>query len=189
MLRRHGGHELVCVHDGYDMPEGVRGIRMPDAVAALPRYYPKVWLHSAELGDLVGRRYACIDLDAIIIGDPAEVFRDVPFTIWDQARGEPYNSSLMAMYPGASRAVWDSFSLEAALRANSAASRWTGDQSWIAVVLGEGVPTFSETDGILQYRPSIHREMQPEGRVVFTCGPFLPDREAMQSDWISEAYR
>ena len=192
MLRRHGGHELVCVHDGQDLPAGVTGVQMPDNVAALPRYYPKTWALSDALGHVIGETYAAIDLDVVIVADPAAALpADVRFASWDQARGEPYNSSLFVLEPGARREVWDRFSVEAAEKAERTATyRWTGDQSWIAHVLGPGECTFGEDTGILQYRPSKHRAACPEGaRALFMCGPYRPDLEAEHSEWVREAYR
>lgn len=191
MLRRHGGHDLVCIHDGQEMPAEVRGIEMPTAVKDLPTYAPKLYLFSQAVGDAIGERYACIDLDVILLGDVSTILPAADFAIWDQARGEPYNSSLMAMEPGARRIVWDNLTPDAWGRARSTTRhRWTGDQTWIAECLGEGEATFSEATGVLQYRPSKHRQAPPDSALaLFTCGPYRPDLEAAHSPWIGDAYR
>lgn len=190
MLWRHGGHSLWCVHDGNFSPP-VPGIRMPDDVAALPDYLPKLWAWSAEFHALMPGRFASIDLDAIVVADLEPVLASRrPLKIWDQARGERYNTSLFALQPGFGNAVWDCATPEAIERAKAQAERWTGDQSFVSYILGDGHDTFGESDGVLQYRPTVHRAACPDGaRALFTCGPYDPKREAEESEWIREAYR
>lgn len=194
MLRRHGGHDLVCVTDQaaeVGQHSGVRVIDMPAEVSALPRYYPKLWAFSREFGKQIGQRFASIDLDVVITGDLAAVlepFRE--FGVWDQARGEHYNTSLFVLEPGARAEVWEQFDLDATAQAEANASRWTGDQSWVGHVLGADQPTFSEAVGVIQYRPSLHREARPANCLAaFMCGPYIPDIEAKQSAWVRGAYQ
>lgn len=194
MLRRHGGHQLVCVTDQPEAVQevGVDAVAMPAEVAALPRYFPKLWAFSRACGDFIGERYASIDLDAVVVGDLAPVLDTADdFLVWDQARGEPYNTSLFALEPGARAEVWDRFNEQAAEAAERTASfRWTGDQSWVAWVLGAGQRTFGEDAGVIQYRPTLHRAGPPAGaRALFLCGPFLPDLEAAHSQWLREAWQ
>ena len=191
MLERHGGHELICITDqGREVSNaGVKVMDMPEEVSGLPIYYPKLWAFSETFGAAMGERFASIDLDVVLTGDPASVFPDTDFAIWDQAKGELYNSSLFALEPGARKEVWDRFTPEAAERAKTNAMRWTGDQSWIGEVLGDGEETFSQDDGIIQYRPSLHRE-RPAGNGIayFFCGPMRPDTESVASPWIRNHY-
>lgn len=194
MLRRHGGHELICVTDqgAAVRAAGVTTVALPPEVAALPRYYPKLWAFSREFGDFIGERFVSIDLDAVVVGDLAPVLDTAhPFLVWDQARGEPYNTSLFALEPGARAQVWERFTVEAAAEAELLAGfRWTGDQSWVGWALGGAEATFGEGAGVLQYRPSRHRAAPPEGaRAVFLCGPYRPDLEAQESAWIAESWR
>lgn len=193
MLSRHGSHELLCVTDQPKEVQaaGVGVIPMPPEVSALPRYYPKVWLFSDELAGIIGRRFGSIDLDAVVTGDLGPVLdTNDDFIIWDQAKGEPYNTSLLAMEPGARPEVWDRFTVEAGDAAQIAVGRPTGDQCWLGHFLGPDEATFSEDTGVLQYRPSKHRASKPEGvRAAFMCGPYLPDVEAKSSEWVREAYR
>lgn len=192
MLRRNGGHELVCATDqpAEVAAVGVRAVTMPEAVSRLPRYYPKLWAFSTEFGEIIGRRFTSIDLDVIVTGDLGDLAATSgDFVIWNQARGEFYNSSFFNLEPGARRAVWDRFTPERAAAAETVAGRWTGDQSWIGAVLGPGERTLSERDGLLQYRPSLHRAAPVAGALAyFTCGPYRPDTEAPHSAWIRSAY-
>ncbi len=187
MLARHGGHTLTCVHDGVELPPWIGSIRMPDDVVALDDYLPKLWAWSPELHQQMPGRFACIDLDVVILDDVAPVLAtDDPILIWDSAVGEPYNSSLVAITPGHGQEVWTSLTAARLNMAKRLAQRWTGDQSWVAFVLGTpGAATFGEDTGIIRYRPLEHREAPPSGtRAAFLCGPYCPRSESQKSPWI-----
>lgn len=189
MLGRHGGHRLTCVHDGsFEMPAGVKSIVMPRDVAALPDYQPKIWAWSPEFHQLIGERFASIDLDTVILGDLAPVVEtDAPIRLWGDAMGEPYNTSLFTVEPGFGNAVWDRYSPEALERARGRAARWTGDQSWVAHVLGPNMPALSHEGSLLRYAQRRNRQGVPIGtRAVFFCGPFCPRTESDHSRWVRQ---
>lgn len=189
MLRRHGGHDLTCVQDGsFDIPGS---IVMPESVSSLPDYLPKLWAWSPEFHELIGERFASIDLDVVITGDIASVVETKdPLIIWDHARLELYNSSLFALAPGFGNVVWTSMTLDRIADAKRAAEYWTGDQSWIAHVLGPGQKTFGEASGVMQYRPALHRQAMPAGMIAgFMCGPYEPASEAEYSEWVKAAWK
>jgi hypothetical protein len=186
MLKRHGGHELLCVQDGsFDIPGSVV---MPEEVRQLPDYLPKLWAFSPEFHAIVGARFASIDLDVVVTGDLEPLLTD-DFRIWDSAVGEPYNSSLFVLEPGKHQEIWTSLSPERLGKAKRRASRWTGDQSWIAHALGPSQPTFSEEQGVIRYRPRLHRD-EPKGvKAVFFCGPYCPRGELENAEWIERQWR
>jgi hypothetical protein len=191
MLRRHGGHDLVCVTDDLDnVPDGVTGVILPRDVAALAAYYPKLWAFSPEFHSIIGERFVSIDLDVIIAGDLAPVVAgDDDFLVWSKAAGEPYNTSLFALKPGCRTQVWANFSGRAAVTASLTIRRWTGDQSWVAHVLGPREKTFGEETGVIQYRPH-HRAQKPAGlRAAFACGPYDPITEQTLSPWVAQEYQ
>lgn len=192
MLKRVGPYDLVCVTD---QPEdvkaqcpGIEVIRMPDRVAAFPSYYPKLWAFSKEFGDKIGRRFCSIDLDTVIVTDPAPLLkRTEEFVVWDQAKLELYNTSFFLLDPNSRTQVWDGFTVQTAETARLGYRKWCGDQSWMAHILGEGEATFSEGDGLIQYRRTLHREKFPKGMIAaFLCGPYDPMTE--DSPWIREYY-
>lgn len=187
MLERHGGHELVCVQDGsFDLPIS---IIMPEEVRALPDYLPKLWAWSPEFHDIIGERFASIDLDVVVAGDLGPLLDvSLPFLIWDRANREPYNTSLFALEPGFHTRVWTSLSLERIAAAKRTAAYWTGDQSWVTHVLGPDEPTFGQADGVIQYRPSLHRDKRPDMLAAFFCGPYCPKSESEHSQWVRQAW-
>ena len=190
MLQRHGGHSLTCINDGtFKIPAGVSSIIMPAKVAALPDYLPKLWAWSRQLHNIVGERFASIDLDVVIAGDLAPILQGGPLRIWNHAKLELYNSSLFALDPGYGNQVWDRLTPADLQRARQAAAYWTGDQSWIGYVLGRGCSTFSEAEGVIQYRPKFHRQAMPRGMLAgFLCGPYEPMSEAEKCPWLKTLY-
>ncbi len=190
---------LFCVTDrpAAELEPGACCIPLPSEVAILPSFYPKLWAYSdafakALYGAGWSGRVLLLDLDVIIVGDLSPLFsRSESFIIWDQANGELYNTSAVMMQPAVRARVWNEFDLHEA-RAREAqmktkSQRFIADQGWLASVLGQGQPTFSECDGLLQYRPSKHKdEPQPGGLAYFMCGPYDPATE--QSAWIREAW-
>lgn len=192
MLRRHGGHRLLCITDD---PGGIdpliEVVAMPENVAALPSYFPKLWAFSREFGQIVGERFTGIDLDTVITGNPGPLTeRDGDFIIWNQAQGEPYNTSFFTLEPGARAEAWERFTLEGGLEVERKVGRPTGDQCWLGYVLGPGEKTYSQADGLIQYRPKRHRERpEPHGLAYFLCGPYDPAEEAKVSAWVADAYR
>lgn len=190
-LRRHGGHDLTCVTDGaFELPSFIDQIRMPDCVASMPDYLPKLYLWSPELQQIVGERYASIDLDVVLLEDVAPVLGDAPVVLWDEAVGEPYNTSLFAVEPGHGTTVWQHYTPERLYHARAVATRWTGDQSWVAHILGNGCKTFGERDGVIRYRGGQHMHGVPAGtRAVFFCGPISPATEVRETGWIAENWR
>jgi hypothetical protein len=192
MLRRNGGHSLTCIHDGgFVLPAGVDAIRMPADVAALPDYLPKLWAWSPMLQGLIAERFASIDLDVVLLGDVAQlVAGPEPVRLWNGAKYEPYNTSLFAVEPGFGHEVWESYTPDRLAAARARAEYWTGDQSWVAHVLGLGMPTFSEADGVVRYRRSLHRSGPPAGALAaFLCGPYEPRSEGGCAEWIRQAWR
>jgi hypothetical protein len=189
MLKRNGANDLFCVSDqelAADCDANL--IPMPREVAALPKYYPKLWAFSDDFGRIIGEKFVSIDLDAVVLGNFSDLLENrSEFAIWDDAIGEPYNSSLFVLEPGARAQVWECFSEGRANGAEMNATRWTGDQSWIAHVLGPKEERIHDEKRIIRYRPSLHREKQLQGvDLAFLCGPYDPASEP--SPWIREAW-
>jgi hypothetical protein len=164
---------------------------MPPEIATLPDYQPKIWAWSPELHEFVGERFTSIDLDVVILGDLAPILAtEAPIRLWNDAVGEPYNTSLFTVEPGYGQEVWTDFSPAALKAASENATRWTGDQSWVAHVLGPSMPTFGEDRGVLRYRKSQHRQSVPQGTLAaFFCGPFCPASEREHSQWVMDNWR
>jgi hypothetical protein len=193
MLRRHGGHDLLCVTDDVsEVPHNVKFVEMPDHVKSLQDYLPKLWAWSPEFHRILGSgRFVSIDLDVVITDDFSDVFDAVaPVILWDKASRELYNTSLFCLEVGRHHEVWTRLTADELMRAKARAVYWTGDQSWVSHVLGPGALTFGEESGVMQYRPLQHRITKPEEmKAGFMCGPYSPDEEALYSEWVRKEWR
>ncbi|MEJ2125545.1 MAG: class I SAM-dependent methyltransferase [Alphaproteobacteria bacterium] len=185
-LRRYG-HSLTCVHDGtFDIAQyGIPEIIMPEFVASMPDYMPKLWLWSVDFQERIGEPFAFIDLDCVIIDDPAAVFDTKHrLNFWDWAKDEPYNTSLVYITPYTGNNVWLNRGRVAEAKRNW--KYWTGDQSLVGWTLGEGLHTFGEAEGVVQFRKETMSDAKPNARVIFFCGPRGP-RDVMASvPWLKE---
>lgn len=183
------GHTLTCITDDPIEVENqamVQAIAMPPDVAALPDYQPKLWMWSPKLHAFIGEPFAHIDLDCVILDDPAAVFHPKhKLQFWDWAKKEPYNTSLVYITPGHGCAVWENRHRIEEAKADW--EYWTGDQSLVGWTLGPNEWTFGPDQGIVNF--SLLREMTaPKGaKVVFFCGPKKPRGWADQVKWIRDA--
>jgi len=206
MLARHGGHKLTCVTDdpAAVRAAGIHAISMPPEVRKLPTFLPKLWLWSEELGQEIGERYACIDLDALVLADLAPLLYKAEMVIWNWCGGEYYNTSLFALDPGCRSRVWSEFSMEAMERAKKdwlhrqivdgigrhRSTVWTGDQSWVSWLLGPGEATISPAGAVRQFRHVDDAAAKPPGvRVFFFCGPMCPQSVARDVPWVAREWR
>lgn len=185
-LGRHG-HSLTVINDGgWQFASSITSICMPRDVSELPDYQPKLWMWSPELHAQIGESFAHIDLDCVVLDDPAGAFDKIaPLQFWDWARDEPYNTSLVFITPGHGHEVWNA--RNQIDRARRTWRYWTGDQSLVGWALGPGHHTFGNDQGIVQFRRRDMLDNQPRARVIFFCGTKGPGDWASQSQWISEA--
>jgi hypothetical protein len=135
-----------------------------------------------------------IDLDVVIFDDitdlfpPAEDFKILTGT------SAPYNGSLWALTTGTHPDVWASFDPQTApglaqAPLTAAGQHYYGsDQAWLSYTL-PGAATWSQADGIWQYRSTLWREkgaasrpVPPECRMLFFAGnvkPWSPQMRAL----------
>jgi hypothetical protein len=185
------GHSLICLHDGSFPDIDVAAdftIRMAGRVSKLPDYEPKLWLWSRELHDMlhgVGeRRFAYIDLDCVVLDDPAPLLTtDDPVRLWSFAKREPYNTSLFALDLYHGNEVWSR--RDEIPQAKTKWPYWTGDQSFVGYVLGAGCATFGPDDGVVNFSRRTMQARPPAGaKVVFFCGPNSPRKEQENTPWV-----
>lgn len=189
-LERYG-HTLTCITDEPIEVENqarVQTIAMPPEVAKLPDYQPKLWIWSPELHEQIGEPFAHIDLDCVILADPAKVFHPKhPLQFWDWAKKEPYNTSLVYIMPGHGNEIWVNRGRIEEAKKNW--PYWTGDQSLVGWTLGLGQHTFGPADGIVNFSTVTTSFKEPPrgARVVFFCGPLKPRDWADKVKWVKDA--
>ncbi len=194
MLERHVHipHRLVCVTDD---PTGIDPridiVPLWDKCRDLGGCYNRLWVFSKEAGELFGPRFACIDLDCVLLADCTDLFtRDEDFIINSYYPSRPtyldqhYNGGLFMMTAGARASVWDEFEPDRHPEMLQADSRCIGtDQAWIRVHLGKGESRYTRQDGVYEARvipPANARLMMFAGR---------RDPSISHHSWVREAWR
>ena len=106
-------HEFVCVTDN---PDGidvglVRIIPLWDEFRDLGRCFVRLGVYSSAMRDIIGPRFACIDLDTVIVGDVTPIFaRTEPFIGYrDSKNPRCYSGCFYLMDAGAKEEVYKTF--------------------------------------------------------------------------------
>jgi len=194
MLERHyrQPHQLVCFTDN---PHGITA-----AVHCMPIWpyleefggcWRRLYLFSDEMADVIGPRFASIDLDCVIVGDVSDIFsRKEPFVISeyqgvaDKREAQRYNGSLFIMDAGARSIVWTTFKNDIPERIRLAGRVGT-DQAWIREILGPHEARIGAKDGIYEAK-NLGNELPENARIVFFSGPRDPS-DASHA-WLSRHY-
>lgn len=206
MLERHyrKPHRLTCITDDPDgIDSRVRIIPLWDDHATIqnpsgahnPSCYRRLKLFSAEAAEIIGPRFAALDLDTVIVDDVAPIFdRTDEFAIWGDTHPKTwYNGSLWILTAGARREVWESFDPLTSPRLSRLAGHFGSDQGWISHCLGPNEVRLGKSDGIFSYR--VHIEPRggrlPHGaRIVMFHGKTDPwSASARRHAWVREHYR
>lgn len=181
-------HEFVCVTDD---PEGldpaIRVIPLWDKCRDLGGCYNRLYVFSHDMRELIGPRFACIDLDCVVTGDLTPLFdRPEPFVIAAQqwSPHQAYSGTMFLMDAGARAQVWDDFDASAPDKARD----FTGtDQAWIRYKLGVDPveATWGRRDGVHEAL-LIGDTLPPAARIVFFSG----DRDPSHAEypWVRQHY-
>jgi hypothetical protein len=187
-------HEFVCVTD---IPEGIdpsiRIVPLWSDNRDMGGCYVRLKLFAPEMREIIGPRFAQIDLDSVPVGNLDDVLgRSEDFIVWrDVNPPTPYCGSMFMMNAGARSQVWTEFDREK----SPACAREKGyvgtDQAWIGASLGKQEATWGPEHGVLSYRRDIPgmRETLPAGaKIVFFHGKLDPSEKRLQerSPWIAK---
>jgi hypothetical protein len=199
-------HRLTCITDD---PAGIdprvriiplwtdhANLRNPNG-SHNPSCYRRLKLFSAEAAEIIGPRFAVMDLDTVIVGDMAPIFdRPEDFVIWggvgpSHSPKTWYNGSLWMLTAGSRTKVWEQFDPKTSPRTSRAAGCFGSDQGWIAHCLGPNEAMFSQDDGVYSYRIHLAGKPLPQNaRLVNFHGKIDPWHPiARRQDWIREHYR
>lgn len=211
MLARHLrlDHEIVCVTDdcaGID--PAVRIVPLNSPVWApmrdARRCGVRIRAFAADMAEIVGPRFAWIDLDVVVTGDVTPIFaRTEDFVITATPRPPlPYNGSIVLMAAGARRQVYETWTEADYTRRGEALGRARGvrhgtvsDEGWIACVLGDHEATWTRDDGIFYFRRDLdegRKALPADARIVLLNGrrfdPSFPELQR-RCPWIAEHWR
>lgn len=206
MVARHypSPHEFVCItDDARGLDKAIRVVPLWNDYADLPNpngrhnpsCYRRLKLFSAEAADIIGPRFVCIDIDAVIVADVRPLWdRPEPFIIWGDTHPRTfYNGSMWLMTAGARRKVWDTFDPQRSPRQSKLSGNFGSDQGWISTCLGHGEATWGARDGVYSYRVHIHPNgdaLPANARVVLFHGKHDPwHPQCQRVGWIREHWR
>lgn len=156
-------HEFVCItDDAAGLDASIRVVPIDRGLLLEAGYrYPKLMIFRPDAGDWLGRRILMLDLDTVIVAplDPL-VSRPEPLVLWQDPSWQPsaaqgrYNTSIVLLTAGSHPDVWTGFDT----RMGPADSRRKhSDQAWIWQVLGDGLPVWTQADGVLSFRKHVMR--------------------------------
>ena len=188
-------HRFVCITDD---PEGLECETIPLwEVYEAGGCYHRLRAFDPGIRDLLGERFAWIDLDAVIVGGLDGILGvDADFAIngyvYGNRPGQHYNGAIVVMDAGARPQVWERFDPVESPRVIQALNRDKtligSDQAWISHALGPGERAFDRRDGVYELLSLPSQETLPDdARIVLFSGP----RDPSQSDlpWVKEHYR
>lgn len=193
MLKRHLkiDHELICITD---MPEGIncRTIPLWDKCKDLGGCYNRLYMFSSGMKELIGPRFAAIDLDCVITGDVTPIFTMEESFIIHRYVGkfthQRYNGAFMIMDAGCKEYVWTDFdpqtSPDLILKERDAGRRIGTDQAWISYSVDDAKVVGNE-HGIYE-AVTIGKRLPKDARMVFFSGRRDPSRK--EHLWIRDNY-
>jgi len=202
MVARHyaAPHRFVCITDDAAGLGDIETIPLwPDHAELVsphgghnPSCYRRLKVFDPAIEQLLGRRFVCMDLDTVVVGDLAPIFdRSEDFLIWGETNPKSfYNGSLFMMTAGARAQVWTRFDPKTSPREAFRAGRFGSDQGWISHVLGRGEATWNRSHGVYSYRVHIapHGNVLPDNaRLVMFHGKVDPwSYQAQQHAWVRQ---
>ena len=206
MVQRHyqKPHRFICVTDDAEgLDSDVEVVPLWNDHAELPNpsfktgpsCYRRLKVFSREIGEVLGERFVCMDLDTVICGDLSPVLdRTEDFIAWRNPDPKwPLNGSMFMLTAGARPQVWETFDPKTSPKASHAARCYGSDQGWMSYVLGSGEATWGPEDGFYSYQQHISKSgnrLPGDAKVVMFHGHWDPwDMEAQKvAPWIKEHY-
>lgn len=167
-------HDVVCITDNPSgIDSGIRIIPLWEDGAALGGCWRRLRAFSPEMRDLIGPRFAWIDLDSAILGSMDEILgRREPIVLYrsNSIEGTPYNGSMLLMDAGARAQVWRQFASDSSPGIVAQAGLKGTDQAWISHVLGSDEAVWTATDGVMHFVRDCVPDLPPQSRIVFFPG-------------------
>lgn len=188
-------HRYVCVTD--EPVEGVECIPLWDKCKFLGGCYNRLYIFSEDMRELFGERFACVDLDCVIVNNVNSIFSRKEDFLMNSYKPIPnkqppdpdqyYNGSLIMMDCGARKEVWESFDYEKSPEMTKNNPNTIGsDQAWIRHCLGKKEKLLTEIDGIYEAR-QIKGSLPDNAKIIFFSGNRDPSEK--RYSWISKYYR
>lgn len=159
-------HRFICITDDpTDIEEGVEIVPLWDDHAEIPNpsfkdgpsCYRRLKVFSRDIGELLGERFCCMDLDVVITGDLRPLLnRTEDFIAWKNPHPMwPLNGSMFMLTAGSRPEVWESFNPKTSPAESHGANCRGSDQGWMSYVLGTKEATWGPEDGVWSFQDEI----------------------------------
>lgn len=188
---------FVCItDDSTGIDPRIETIPLWDKYIALGGCYNRLFVFSKDMLSVLGSRFACIDLDCVIVDDVTHIFNNQedfiinsykPHNTKLACKSQMYNGGLMIMNAGCRSKVWESFNPKESPELIQKSKDTVGtDQAWIRHVLGPDEKTFTEKDGVYEARFFSNR-IPDNARIIFFAGQ--RDPSLLNYSWIKDNWR
>lgn len=167
-------HEIVCITDLHDAvtefdPE-IRLVPIWSDHAERGRCWRRLKAFAPGMEQILGERWAWIDLDCVVMGDLTPLFeRDEDLVLWrSQSTRNPYNGSMVLHRAGTMPEIWQQYRPQIDLKGLPGS-----DQAWLAHLLGSRMPVWTDRDGVYAYNRYGRRWRKgppPGARIMFFPG-------------------
>jgi len=167
-------HDVVCITDDpHGIDSAIRVLPLwPDAVE-LGGCWRRLRAFAPDMHDLIGPRFAWIDLDSLVVGTMDSVLSRPEAAVFyrsDSVQGTPYNGSMVLMDAGARAEVWARFDPERSPVLTREAGLEGTDQAWMAYVMGAGEAVWTAEDGVMHFVRDCVPDLPAAARIVFFPG-------------------
>lgn len=190
-------HEFICITDD---PTNIECRTLPlwETYRHLGGCFCRLLLFHPEMKEYIGKRFAVIDLDSVIVGSLNEMFSRTEDFIMNQYQiihaisfnEQFYNGGLWLMNAGCRPHVLDTFTENGSmeiLEQKRREKKLVGtDQAWISFLLVDSEAVFNKKDGVYEYRYLADGKLPEDARLVLFAGKYDPSILVDKIDWIKE---
>ena len=160
--------------------------------------YNRLFVFSNKMKKIIGQRLMIIDLDCVIVGNldnilsRQEDFIINEYRVKNSATKQIYNGGLVMMNAGARSKVWTEFDPQTSpqkldpLRNNNLLQG--SDQAWIQYTLGEYESTFSNAEGVYDFK-QVRDNLPSNATMVFFPGRNDPKLETENINWVKKNWK
>lgn len=187
-------HDVVCITDNPSgIDSAIRVLPLWEDHAELGGCWRRLRAFSPDMAQVIGPRFAWIDLDSVIVGSMDEVLgrsEDLVLYRSNSVANTPYNGSMLLMDAGARAQVWDRFDPLTSPALVKQAGLTGTDQAWISYVLGPHEAVWDANDGVMHFKRDCVPDLPDHARIVFFPGPqkmHLPNARS-HAPWIEERF-
>lgn len=203
MVERHLSlpHRFICITD--DKIDGIETVPIDWRTHVPGTCGVKLMHWRPDIGELLGERIACLDLDLVAVSGLEPIFdRPEPAVLWrnpnyiEGGRRAFYQGSVQLHDAGAHQEVWTGIFRPGALKIVN--RRFGGfEQAWLSEVLPWDLPHWTNRDGLYgagrlgDTRPGVGTELPANARIVAFPGNREPSQTDVQQKhgWVREHYR